>query len=147
VVHGLGIVHFVEVGHRLHRKKNQLLVGVPVGWLQGEVLAQGFGFQFQVRVRHLFPFTRFQVVGLRIKHLRRHSTVVLAVEVQDTGRFLCLLLAELLRTERTWVFHQIVCLIPRWIPGHVEEEGNGVFHGLEVTHIQYPQFIHPIIIR
>ena len=44
-IHGLGIVHLIDVAHGLNREKNDLSVGILVLGLQGDELAKGAGFQ------------------------------------------------------------------------------------------------------
>ena len=44
------------------------------------------------------------------------------------------------------MLHEILGGIGQRIPGHVEEEGDGIFHRLEVAHVEYPKFIHTVLI-
>ena len=146
VVHGLCVVHFIEVGHGLHGEEDELLVGVVVFGSQGDVLAQGFRFQFDELVRHLFPFSRFQVIGFAVEHFRRDAPGIFAVEVQDACGFFGLVFAKGCGAELFRMLQKVGRRVLLGIPCHVEEERDGVFHGLEVAHVQHPQLVHAIVI-
>ena len=146
VIHGLCIVHFIQIGHRLHRKKNQLAISIPVSGLQFQILPQGFRLQLHIFIGHLPPFPRSQVISILIQHLGSHASIVLAIQVQDTHGLIRLFLTELLRTERSCMLQQIPCRIAFRIPSHIHKKSDRILHRLQITHIQYPKLIHPIAV-
>ena len=145
-VHGLCVVHFIEVGHGLHGEEDELLVGIAVFGGQGDVLAQGFRFQFDELVGYFFPFPRFQVISFVVEHFRRDAPGIFAVKVQDACGFFGLAFAKGGGTELLRMVQEVGCRVLFGIPCHVEEQRDGVFHGLEVAHVQHPQLVHAVVI-
>ena len=146
VVHGLSVVHLVEVAHGLDGEEQQLEVRVVV--FSGQLLQQSERVSLQglVLLHHVEPFARCQVVGVAVQHLSRHPSVVLRVEVQQTGSLSGMLLAQLLCAELRGMLHEVPGRVACGIPCHVEEERDGVLHRLEVTHVEHPELVHPILV-
>ena len=146
MIHGLCIIHFIQIGHRLHRKKNQLSVGISVSGIQFQILSQGFRLQLHIFISHLPPFPRSQVISILIQHLGSHASIVLAIQVQNTHGLIRLFLTELLRTEHSCMLQQIPCRIAFRIPSHIHKKSDRILHRLQIPHIQYPKLIHPITV-
>ena len=151
VVHGLRIVHVVEVRHRLNREKHQLLI--EVAGLSRDVLIQAQGTQLQtlVVVSDLSPLARFHIIGLCIQHFRCDTGHILAVAVVDVSGFLgdgilSGKTAEHRTEEAAGVVDDILLGIFLRIPGHVHEELDGILHRLQVADIKNPHALDAEVI-
>ena len=148
MVHGLGIIHVIEVGHGLHREEHRLPEGVA--GLDGHLLieTQGTELQSGIVVGHLSPLAGLQVIGVGIEHLGGDASHVLAVAVVDGGglgnntrrrtvgnggRT-----AEHCAEKSTGMVGDGLLGVFLGIPCHIHEELDGIFHGLEVAHVQNP---------
>ena len=143
-VHSLGVVHLVDVTHCLYREEDNLSVGILVFGLQRDKLAQGTSFQGLVFCHYLGKL--FSGISRCIEHLRGDTTIVFADEIQDRSCLTGLIFAEALCTESTGMTEQVVCVVFLGIPCHVHEELDGVFHWLQVAHIQDPEFLDAAVV-
>ena len=145
-VHGLRIIHVIEVGHSLHRKQDQLPVGIML--LLGQLVeeAQGAHLQPRIVISHLLPLARLHIIRLRVEHLWGHAAHILAVLVVDRGGFPGSRTAEHTGEEMLRVVGHVLLGVCLRVPGHIHEELNGILHRLEVAHIENPHALDAVII-
>ena len=143
-VHCLGVVHLVDIAHRLYREEDHLTIGVLVFGLQGDKLAQGTRLEGLILGYDLSELVRR--VGGGVEHLRGDAAVILAHEVQDRGCLTCLLLSKALLAEVACMVEQIVHVVLAGIPGHVHKQLDGILHGFQVAHVQDPQFLDAAVV-
>ena len=144
-VHRLTVIHVINGGHRLHGEEHELAVGVLIFLRHREVLTESVGLQAGVVVSRLFPFPGLEIVGRSVEHLGGATPVVFRVEVDDACRFRSLLLAELLLAEGAGVGEDVAVVILLRVPGHLQEEVDGIFHRLEVAHVEHPEFVYSVV--
>ena len=143
-IHRLGIIHLVDVAHRLYGEEDDLAVGILAGGLQRDKLAQGTCLEGLILSHHLGELV--SGIGPGVEHLRGDAAIILAHEVQQLGSLTGLLLAEALCTEVARMVEQIIHLVLSWIPGHIHKQLDGILHGLQVAHVQDPQLLDAAVI-
>ena len=145
-VHGLGIVHVVEVGHGLDGEEHQLTVEVAA--LGGHQLQQPQGAQLKtgIVVGHLPPFAGLDVIGVGIEHFGCYARHVLAVAVIDVGRLAGLRAAHVAAEEAGGVVGHRLLGVLLGVPCHVHKQLYGVFHGLEVAHVENPHALYAEVV-
>ena len=79
MVHSLRIVHFIQIGHCLHREKNQLLIRILIFLLECHILAQCFRFELNKLIRNLLPLSGLQIISLAVKHFSSNPTGIFAI--------------------------------------------------------------------
>ena len=136
MVHGLGVVHLVDIAHGLDGEEDDLTVGILGFGLQGDELSEGAGLEGLIVGHHLGELCGG--VGLGVEHLRGDAAIIFAHEVQQLCCLAGLILAETLCAEVTGVVEEIVDMVFRGIPGHVHKQLDGILHRLQVAHIQDP---------
>ena len=146
IVLSLGKIHLMQIAHHLDREEDDLAVGIVIGCRQTVVLAQRIGFELEILIHHLLPFTVFQTVGVLVEHLRSAAAVVFAYEVQNACRFISLRFAELLGAPVAGVAGDAVYIVFTWIPSHVHKLADRIFHRLEVAHIENPETVNAILV-
>ena len=99
MIHSLGIVHLIDVRHSLYGEEYKLLVGITITGIEGDILAQGFGFEAHEFVGHLTPLACIDVIGPGIKHLSCDASIKLARKVKQTRCLNSLRIAKLLTAE------------------------------------------------
>ena len=127
-VHRLGVIHLVNVGHRLYREEYQLFIGIAIFIGQRNILTQSLGLKFQILVGHLLELAAGKVVGAVVHHLGGGAAVVFAVKIKDSGGFNGLIFTELFSAELKRVVEQIFGIEIFRILRHIKEQRNGVFH-------------------
>ena len=145
-VHRLCIVHRIDIAHCLDGEENDLLIHIALLRAQAHILAQGLSLQAYIVAFHFSPLTRLQVVGLGIEHLGGHAAVHLAAEVQQTRCLLSFLFAKHRLAERFRMTAHHVGGHRLRVPRHIHEQLDGVFHRLQVTHIQNPHAPNTVVI-
>ena len=84
-VHGLCIIHVVEISHRLDREKDSLTIGIAGRLRNVREQSESPTFQSGIVVSYSPPFTCSKVVSLGIQHLRSYTSHILAVAVVNRG--------------------------------------------------------------
>ena len=79
MVHRLCIIHFIQIGHCLHREENQLEICILDIFRKRQILPQSLGLKLEILVRNLFPLTCMEVIGMTVKHFRCNTAVIFAV--------------------------------------------------------------------
>ena len=145
MVHSLGVIHVVEIRHCLDGEQNELLVSIPVCLRERRVLSEGIALQVSIKTVHALPFSILEVERVSIEHLRRASSRIFALEVENPRSLRSLRLSKLCGTERTRMVEEIGSRESRWVPRHVDEELDRILHRLEVTDIEDPQTVDTIL--
>ena len=146
VVLCLGKIHLVQIAHHLDREEDDLAIGIVIGCRQTVVLAQRIGFELEILIYHLLPFSVFQTVGVLVEHLRGAAAVVLADEVKNAGCFISLRFTKLLCAPVAGMTGDVVYIVFTWIPSHVHKLADRIFHRLEVAHIENPETVNAILV-
>ena len=146
VVLCLGKIHLVQIAHHLDREEDDLAIGIVIGCRQTVVLAQRIGFELEILVYHLLPFTVFQTVGVLVEHLWGAAAVVLAEEVKNACSFIGLRFTKLLCAPVAGMAGDVVYIVFTWIPSHVHKLADRIFHRLEVAHVENPETVNAILV-
>ena len=117
-----------------------------IGGRQTIVLPKGICLQLQVLVYYSLPFATLHVISVLVEQFGGASPIVFAGEVENACGFLCLLFSELLRTEVAGMVCNMAYGILLGIPSHVHKLTDGIFHRLEVAHVQNPKPVDSIFI-
>ena len=142
----LGKVHLVQIAHQLDREEDDLAIGIVIGCRQTVVLAQRIGFELEILVYHLLPFSVFQTVGVLVEHLRGAAAIVLADEVKNACCFIGLRFTKLLCAPVAGMAGDVVYIVFTWIPSHVHKLADRIFHRLEVANIENPETVNAILV-
>ena len=81
VIHGLRIVHFIQIGHRLHRGKESVGDKHPyIPAFECQILPKGFRLQLNIFIGHL-PFISpvAKIISLAVQHFGSNASGVLAI--------------------------------------------------------------------
>ena len=143
-VHGLGVVHLVDVAHGLNGEEDNLTISIAGLGFQGDELAQGSGLEGLILAHHLGKLVGGIDAG--VEHLGGDTTIVLAHEVQNLRSLTGLFLAKALGAEVVGVVQEIIHFVFIGVPRHVHKQLDGVFHGLQVAHVQDPQLLDATVI-
>ena len=81
MVHCLGIVHFVKIGHRLHWEKDELEIRILDIVSKSQILSQSFCLKLQILVRNLLPLSCMEIICMTVEHFRCNAAIVFAVEI------------------------------------------------------------------
>ena len=109
LVHGLAVIHIVDVAHGLYGEQYYLLISVTVFGLELEILTQSLSLQTCIIVANLLKLTGLKRVVLAcIQHLGADTAVVLAAQVKNTCSLGSLLLTKELLAELVGVIQQVV---------------------------------------
>ena len=82
MVHCLGVIHLIDIAKSLNGKEQQLTVSVVHVLRKGYILAQGVSLKTCKLVTHLLPLASLKIVSRSVEHLCRHTSCILAVEVE-----------------------------------------------------------------
>ena len=135
VVHGLGVVHLVDVAHGLDGEEDDLTVGVAGFGLECDELPEGTGLQSLIVADDLGKLPGG--VGLGVEHLGGDAAVVLAHEVQQLGCLAGLVFAETLGAEVTGMVQKIIDTVLRGIPRHISCNCSHMFcMGVTLIHFE-----------
>ena len=146
MVLSLGKVHLMQIAHHLDREEDDLTIGVVIGCRQTVVLAQRIGFELEILIYHLLPFTVFQTVGVLVEHLWGAASIILADKIQNAGCFIGLRFTELLCAPVAGMAGDVVYIVFTWIPRHVHKLADRIFHRLEVANIENPETVDAILV-
>ena len=146
MVHGLCVVHLIDVAESLDGEEQQLAVSVVHLFRECDELSESVALKTCKLVAYLSPLACLDVVCRSVEHLSRHAASILAVEVEDACSLVGLRLAKLLCAEFLWVVEQVGGVVAFRVPCEVHEEGDGIFHWLEVAHVQHPKLVNAILI-
>ena len=94
----------------------------------------------------MLPFASLYVVGASIQHLRRYTGHILTVLVVDGSSFIGPLLTQLLCKEVACMVEHLLLCMGLGIPGHVHEQLDGIFHRLQVAHVENPHLLDAEVI-
>ena len=144
MVHCLGVIHLIKVRHSLNREEDELEICITHLLRKSHVLSQCLGLKLDIFVRNLLPLSCLKIVCTAVKHFRCHASVVFAIKVEDSRSFSGLLLSELLAAEVYSMILEVLSIESLRIPCDVEEEGDRIFHRLEVSHVQHPETVDAI---
>ena len=146
MIHGLRPIHLVEVGHPLNGKEYQFVIGRPSLFWQLAIELQGIGLEAGKIATDAVPLACSQIVGTGVQHLSRHTTIVFCTQIEQTGRLDGVFTAYDSLTERLgMLLHQLSPIQPLRVPGHIQEELNLILHRLQVTHVQHPKAVQPVV--
>ena len=150
LVHGLRIVHIIEIGHSLHGEQQYLTESITRSL--GHILpkAQHTGFQCHIVVTNTLPLARLDVISPGIQHLWRYTCHILAVLIVDVGSlsdgFLGGRTTEHSSKESLCMVCAVLLRIFLRIPRHIHKQRNRILHGFQVTHVQNPHTLNAVVV-
>src|SRR5690625_2534078 len=147
VVASLVHVHLGDVGAGAHFMAHQLLVGVAIGF--GNALVQCLGSRhecFHFGVDTLRFAVVVQAVGVFILSLGFAASVVPGVVGNQLVNFLGILWAKVTRCPALPELLGVFQIPVVRVPGHTQEKIDGVFHGLQITHVHQPDFVGLVLV-
>ena len=139
------VIHLIDIRHCLNGEEDKLLIGIAILRAELKILAQRLCLKAHIVIGYLPPFACLHVIGAGVKHLCRRPSGILTTEIEDTGGLGGLLSTESLKAEGIQMVVDGIGTHRTGIPRHVHEEGDGIFHRLEVAHVEDPHTVETVI--
>ena len=150
LVHGLRVIHIIEVCHSLHGEQQHLSEGIARRC--GHIFPQtkDTGLQRHIVVSHTLPLACLNIICSSIEHLRSHTCHILAVLIVDVSSLSNDVFGSRTAEHRTeeslGMVGDILKSIFFRVPGHIHKQRDRILHRFQVANIQNPHTLDAVVV-